>query len=94
MPDKTPAITVTLQHTAKPPLRSRTLWLNALALALALAESQLQLLQPLLGVNAYALLAFFLPIANVMLRMVTSEPLDFGGGTPPPVIEPSPPEAP
>lgn len=56
----------------KPWYLSRTLLLNALVLALAGAESQLNLLQPLLPVNVYALVAFALPIANGVLRLVTS----------------------
>lgn len=83
MPHGTPELTVTLQHQAKPPLHSRTLWLNALALAVALAEAKLQLLQGLLPVNVYVLLAFALPVLNVMLRMVTSMPLDLPGTQPP-----------
>lgn len=83
MPHATPELTVTLTHQAKPPLHSRTLWLNALALGLALAESKLQLLQAVLPVNVYVLLAFALPVLNVMLRMVTSMPLDLPGTQPP-----------
>lgn len=57
---------------AKPWYLSKTLLLNALVLALAGAESQLNLLQPLLPVNVYALVAFALPIANGVLRLITS----------------------
>lgn len=75
MPNGTPNLTVTLAVTpaAKPWWHSRTLWLNAVALALAAAESQLQLLQPLLPVNVFALVAFVLPVANAALRFVTTQ---------------------
>ena len=59
----------------KPWWLSRTLIVNALLLSLAAAESQLQVLQPLLPVNVYALLAFVLPIVNAALRVVTTQPL-------------------
>lgn len=57
---------------AKPWYLSKTLLLNALVLILAGAESQLNLLQPMLPVNVYALVAFALPIANGLLRLITS----------------------
>jgi hypothetical protein len=59
----------------KPLLASRTLWFNAVALALTAAESQLNVVQPLLPVNVYALVAFVLPVVNGVLRLVTSQPL-------------------
>ncbi len=45
----------------------RALWLNAIVLALAAAEAQLQILQPLLSVDVYQILAFVLPVANAVL---------------------------
>jgi hypothetical protein len=72
MPTGTPEITVTFVPPAKPWWRSRTLSVNALALALAAAESQLQMLQPLLPVNVWMLLAFALPVVNAYLRAITT----------------------
>ncbi len=52
-------------------LRSKTHWLNALVLVLMGAEMQLNLLQPLLPVNVFALVAFLLPLVNMLLREFT-----------------------
>lgn len=59
----------------KPWWRSRTLLVNAAVLALAAAETQLQVLQPLLPVNVYSLIAFGLPVVNALLRVITVQPL-------------------
>jgi len=56
----------------KPWWRSRVLLLNAAVLMLAAAESQVNVLQPLLPVNVYSLIAFVLPVLNAGLRFVTS----------------------
>lgn len=66
----------------KPWWLSRTLIVNAALLALASAESQLQVLQPLLPINVYALLAFALPVVNAVLRVVTTQPLGATGPAP------------
>lgn len=58
---------------------SRTLKVNAIALALAAAESQLHVIQPLLPVNFYAALAFALPVINAFLRVITRQALTFKG---------------
>jgi hypothetical protein len=63
---------------SKPWWKSRTLWVNAVVLLAAAAESQLQVLQPLLPVNVYALVAFVLPLLNVLLRTVTQARLSIG----------------
>ena len=65
----------------KPWWLSRTLIVNALLLGLAAAESQLQVLQPLMPMNVYALLAFALPIVNAALRVVTTQPIGTGPGS-------------
>ena len=52
-------------------LRSKTHWFNLFVIALMGAETQLDLLQPLLPVNVYALVAFLLPLANLLLRELT-----------------------
>lgn len=59
----------------KPWWKSRTLWVNAIVLLLATAESQLQILQPVLPINTYQLLAFALPVVNALLRLITSQGL-------------------
>lgn len=56
-------------------LRSRTLQLNALAAALIAAEATFGVLQPLLPVNFYAAMSFVLPIANAVLRVLTTQGL-------------------
>lgn len=58
--------------------RSKTLVVNAVAVALVAAESQLHLIQPLLPVNFYAAVAFSLPVINAALRVVTTQALVFG----------------
>jgi hypothetical protein len=56
----------------KPWWRSRTMWVNLLALALVVAEDKLQLLDGHLPGGVYAWLAFALPIVNLVLRAVTT----------------------
>lgn len=76
MPSGTPQITVSLP--IKRWWKSRTLWLNALVLIASVAEEKLNFLQPVLPVNVYAVVAFTLPVANALLRIVTVQRL--GGG--------------
>lgn len=57
----------------KPWWKSRTIWLNAIVLGLAAAEANLRLLEPMLEVDVYRLLAFALPVLNAMMRLVTTE---------------------
>ena len=52
---------------------SKTIWVNATALALASLEANTGLLQPLLPVNFYNLVAIALPIINTYLRVITTE---------------------
>jgi hypothetical protein len=59
----------------KPWWRSRTLWLNAIAVALLALEARFALLQPLLPVNVYALFATALPVVNAVLRLITTTAL-------------------
>lgn len=63
------------QPTCKPWWCSRVLWFNAICAALAAAEAGAGLLQPLLPVNVYALLAFALSVGNSVLRVLTSQGL-------------------
>lgn len=55
--------------------KSRTLWLNFIALLLATAESQIGLLRDVLPINVYALMAIALPALNMLLRVATTAPL-------------------
>ena len=61
--------------TRKPWWRSRTLQLNALVAALVALEAGTGLLQPVLPVNFYTLVAVGLPVINAVLRVVTHEAL-------------------
>lgn len=65
----------------KPWWRSRTLWLNAIAVALIALEARFELLQPLLPVNVYALFATALPVVNAVLRLITSTALSVSPAT-------------
>lgn len=91
MPSGVPVLQVQLNPPPpKPWWKSRTLWFNALVLLLATAETQLNLLQPLLPVNVYALVAFGLPVMNAVLRMVTAQALALRV----PPVPPTPPTEP
>lgn len=72
MPAGVPHVIVA-QPQRKPWWRSRTLWLNALVLALAAAEQQVGVLQGLLPVSTYQLVAFGLPVLNAVLRLITTQ---------------------
>lgn len=52
---------------------SKTIWVNATVLALVSLEANTGLLQPLLPVNFYNLVAIALPIINTYLRVITTE---------------------
>lgn len=52
----------------------RALWLNAIVLAAAAAEAQLKILQPLLPLNVYQILAFVLPVMNAVLASRRRKP--------------------
>lgn len=52
---------------------SKTLWLNVVAAGLVALEAGWGLLQPMLPVNFYTLLAVVLPVANAMLRVLTRQ---------------------
>lgn len=55
---------------------SVVLWFNALAAMSFAAEAKLELLQPLLPVNVYAVLSFVLIVGNAGLRVFfTKQPL-------------------
>lgn len=56
----------------KPWPHSRTLWFNAICSALAAAEASFNMVQPLLPINVYTLLAFVLPVGNAALRILTT----------------------
>ena len=63
---------------SKPWWHSRTIWANLAVLLLAGVETQLQVVQPLLPVNVYTLLAFALPLANLVLRTLTQQAISVG----------------
>jgi len=63
-------------HT-KSPFLSKTLWLNVIVAAGLRAEANIALLQGILPADKYAWAAFGLPIANMLLRAVTSSGLSF-----------------
>lgn len=57
--------------------KSRTLWVNAIAAALVALEASTGLLQPRLPVNLYTAIAVALPVINAMLRVITTQRLNF-----------------
>lgn len=59
----------------KPWWQSKTLWVNALTAALAALEISTGVLQSVLPVNIYAVIAVSLPVVNAILRVVTSQGL-------------------
>ena len=63
----------------KPWWQSRTIRLNVAVVVLAVAESQLNIIQPLLPVNFYAAVAFALPIINAAMRIITTQAVSMGG---------------
>jgi hypothetical protein len=80
-------------HPMTPPKsrrRSRTYWINGLILAFLGAESQLNILQPLLPVNVYVIAAFALPVINLVLRELTTAPVGKIKNPPPPTLPPYP----
>lgn len=52
--------------------KSKTLWINAVAAMLVALEAGTGILQPLLPINLYTVLAVGLPIINALLRVITT----------------------
>lgn len=52
--------------------KSKTLWVNAIAAMLVALEAGTGILQPMLPVNLYTVLAVGLPIVNALLRVITT----------------------
>lgn len=52
--------------------KSKTLWVNAVAAMLVALEAGTGILQPLLPINLYTVLAVGLPIINALLRVITT----------------------
>ena len=52
--------------------KSKTVWFNLLVASMLLIEQNINLLQPLLPINLYALVSFIVPLVNVWLRVVTA----------------------
>ena len=67
----------------KPFYQSRTLIFNAICAALAACEAAFNLLQPLLPMSLYALLAFVLPVGNAVLRVLTTVAVTAAAGASP-----------
>lgn len=62
--------------TPKPWYTSKVIWLNVAVAALAAIEAATGALQPVLGNNGvYTLIAGGLPVANMFLRAMTSQPI-------------------
>lgn len=55
--------------------RSKTLWLNLVAAALVAAEASMGALTAVLPGDAYAWLAVGVPVANALLRVITTQPI-------------------
>ena len=62
----------------KPWYQSKTIWLNSAVAMLAVAEIKLGMIQPLVPVNFYALVAFGLPLLNAALRIISTQGLSLG----------------
>jgi len=65
---------------AKPWWRSKTLWLNATVGALVALEGSTGVLQPVVPVNIYAVLAAGLPVLNAVLRILTTQGVTLARG--------------
>lgn len=55
--------------------KSKTLWLNGVVALVAALEVSTGLLKPYVGEDGYVLLMVLLPVANAMLRFITTEKL-------------------
>lgn len=53
--------------------QSKTILLNTAALTLAALEAKLNILQPVLPIDIYAITAVALPVANIFLRTITTQ---------------------
>jgi hypothetical protein len=53
--------------------KSKTLWLNGIAVVLAAAEAQFSFLKPVLGESIYGVAFFALTVGNVALRFYTTQ---------------------
>ncbi|MBF2055093.1 MAG: hypothetical protein IGS03_16715 [Candidatus Sericytochromatia bacterium] len=61
---------------SKPFYQSKTIWLNVAVALVAGIEAATGALQPVFGDNGlYALIATSLPVANMILRGLTTQPL-------------------
>lgn len=52
--------------------KSKTLWVNAVAAMLVALEAGIGVLQPMLSVNFYIVMAVGLPVVNAVLRVITT----------------------
>lgn len=53
--------------------RSKVYWVNGVILALAAVEANFQALEPLLPVSVWQVLAFLVPVVNLVLREYTHQ---------------------
>ena len=67
---------MTTIQTPKPWYKSKTIWLNLAVAGLAAVEAATGALHPVLGDNGiYIAVAGVLPVANMILRSMTSQPI-------------------
>jgi len=52
---------------------SKIMLFNLLVASMLLVEQNLNLIQPLLPINIYALLSFIVPLVNMWLRVITTQ---------------------
>ena len=56
-------------------LKSKTHWFNAIALTLGVVEAKMGVLAPFLGAQTGAVLMVAVPVVNMLLREMTSQPV-------------------
>jgi hypothetical protein len=57
---------------------SKALWFNFVSVILTGLEMHFRLLQPLFSETLYGAAAFAIAMVNILLRLVTSQPISFG----------------
>lgn len=56
--------------------KSKTMWLSVIGAVVITLEASLGILQPVLPVNAYAVISVILAVGGAVLRVVTTQPLN------------------
>jgi hypothetical protein len=59
----------------KPWYTSKTIWVNIFVAVLASLEATTGLLKPYLPEHWYVILAVGLPVVNILLRVITTQPI-------------------